>query len=519
MAQVEYSSWSDGKLDINLVTCTQDHLIFVHGFGYVQASDLKEGDALMVAGEGNATVLQVTLLPQEDTVYNILPNEFHNYFVGEVPILVSECEYSMQGLSAPFHLLEQSVPSKGTSSPWLVHRGTGYSTALSKEVTPLELASTGPYSKPVGELGSHGLVLLISGQQPKLQLINPRSPVDSVVEVLLGQDSSALCEHFVDKTYCTTPYDAVVVGNRIAVTYYRLDVVDVFSMINGHLELQQRVALPATSDELAYHHAKVATSSDDSAVIVTRSQYIWKAASPFERNSTWLTGGEVSEIDLDYGVRRAVPLFLPRLSPVAVVSMQNDRVYAVWDADQAQSLVLLESNPSHQMVLPIESRVASVLVLGLSHILAVQAEGDHLWLLHVHNGSLSMVGAYQLLPDGIVKVSAHASLVLSTRRQLTLVNPVQTSSTTVLFGEPKLGLVTEVSLTDAGDLVIKNQVQIQGATQHAPWWAWPIQDSTGQLKPVVVSNLSTSMFGLSMLLTLTSGLATLHLAQAARREL
>ena len=78
-----------------MIITTVDHPFYVKEIGFVNASELSEGD-ILVDSEGRempiaSIVTEVTDEPVK--VYNFQVEDYHTYFVGEMNVLVHNADY------------------------------------------------------------------------------------------------------------------------------------------------------------------------------------------------------------------------------------------------------------------------------------------------------------------------------------------------------------------------------------------------------------------------------------------
>jgi len=73
-----------------------EHYFWVRGSGWVRARDLAIDDQLLMDRKSNARVVGLSTLatPMAGVpVYNLVVEDFDNYFVGTTPVLVHSCDY------------------------------------------------------------------------------------------------------------------------------------------------------------------------------------------------------------------------------------------------------------------------------------------------------------------------------------------------------------------------------------------------------------------------------------------
>ncbi|MGM9899242.1 MAG: Hint domain-containing protein [Bacilli bacterium] len=82
------------------IVCTLNHRIFVKNKGWIKASQIIESDKTLLYNNDEAKVIRKTIqkLDEYDTIYNFEVEELHNYYVGNLNVLVhNDCVTTPDG--------------------------------------------------------------------------------------------------------------------------------------------------------------------------------------------------------------------------------------------------------------------------------------------------------------------------------------------------------------------------------------------------------------------------------------
>ncbi|MDP2311740.1 MAG: polymorphic toxin-type HINT domain-containing protein [Pseudomonadota bacterium] len=75
--------WADGGFGRHEVLATPEHPFYVDGAGWIAAAELRTGDLVPTADGGWLTVAGVDWVQETSTVYNLVVEGSHTFFVGE----------------------------------------------------------------------------------------------------------------------------------------------------------------------------------------------------------------------------------------------------------------------------------------------------------------------------------------------------------------------------------------------------------------------------------------------------